>query len=580
MANSGSVKTNAYEGRYLLFSWTLTSQNLKANTSTIAWTLKGAGTGQTTRYKAGNFKVILDNTVVYSTSEDARIWLSDGTVVASGSYSFTHNAKGQKTFSVSIQGAIYYYAVNCTGSGSFSLPTISRVSLINTVTGNDTGGNLRVSYTKYVSSYTDNLLIYLGSTLIQTVSGYVNNKDITLSSGALHKIYAATGTSKTTTLTFKLQTYDGATLLGTSDGVNATLNISNSAPTIGAISYYDSNSTTNEITGDNKYIIRNNSTLTVKVDSLTALNGSTLKTLAVSGGGIDKAITLTGSSVESQTIDLGKVNQSADFTLTATLTDSRGFTTTKDINISVYDWILPTALISTQRVDNYYSETNVNITPNFSSLGGKNSITITAKYKKTTDSSYVPDVTMQAGDNTLDLDNNYAWNLQISIKDKLGTTTYNSTVGRGLPIWFVDRVLNSIGVNCFPKESESLEVSGVNILKALTYASGDTITINSLVTCALITTDAKKLRFSIPLAKSYAGLTPSFTSLQMYLRSTSGIMTQYEQVVGNSEFTITPIKTSDNILTVDIDKTTAYSGVNSDTPVVVSVYATITFNTP
>lgn len=580
MANSGSVKTNAYEGRYLLFSWTLTSQNLKANTSTIAWTLKGAGTGQTTRYKAGNFKITLDNTVVYSTSEDARIWLSDGTVVASGSYSFTHNAKGQKTFSVAIQGAIYYYAVNCTGSGSFALPTISRVSLINSVTGNDTGGNLRVSYTKYVSSYTDNLLIYLGSTLIQTVSGYVNNKDIKLSSGALSKIYAATETSKTTTLTFKLQTYDGSTLLGTSDGVNATLNISNSAPTIGAISYYDSNSTTNEITGDNKYIIRNNSTLTVKVDSLTAINGSALKTLTVSGGGIDKAITLTGSSVESQTIDLGKVNQSADFTLTATLTDSRGFTATKDINISVYDWILPTALISTQRVDNYYSETNVNITPNFSGLGGKNSITITTRYKKTTDSSYVPDVTMQAGDNTLDLDNDYAWDLQISIKDKLGTTTYNSTVGRGLPIWFVDRVLNSIGVNCFPKESESLEVSGVNILKALTYESGDTITINSLVTCALITTDAKKLRFSIPLAKSYAGLTPSFTSLQMYLRSTSGVMTQYEQIVGNSEFTITPIRTSDNILTVDIDKATAYSGVNGDTPVVVSVYATITFNTP
>ena len=580
MANSGTVKTNAYEGRYLLFSWTLTSQNLKANTSTIAWTLKGAGTGQTTRYKAGNFKVTLDNTVVYSTSEDARIWLSDGTVVASGSYSFTHNAKGQKTFSVSIQGAIYYYAVNCTGSGSFALPTISRVSLINSVTGNDTVGNLRVSYTKYVSSYTDNLLIYLGSTLIQTVSGYVNNKDITLSSGALSKIYAATETSKTTTLTFKLQTYDGSTLLGTSDGVNATLNISNSAPTIGAISYYDSNSTTNEITGDNKYIIRNNSTLTVKVDSLTAINGSTLRAIAVSGGGIDKSITLTGSSVESQTIDLGKVNQSADFTLTATLTDSRGFTTTKSVSVSVYDWILPTALITIQRVDNYYSETNINITPNFSSLGGKNSITITARYKKTTDSSYVPDVTMQAGDNTLDLDNNYAWDLQISIKDKLGTTTYNSTVGRGLPIWFVDRVLNSIGVNCFPKDSESLEVNGVNLLKSLTYASGDTITINSLVACALITTDAKKLRFSIPLAKSYAGLTPSFTSLQMYLRSTSGIMTQYEQVVGDSEFTITPIKTSDNILTVDIDKATAYSGVNGDTPVVVSVYATITFNTP
>ena len=54
-------------------------------------------------------------------------------------------------------------------------------------------------------------------------------------------------------------------------------------------------------------------------------------------------------------------------------------------------------------------------------------------------------------------------------------------------------------------------------------------------------------------------------------------MTQYAQVVGDSSFTISFIRTSANILTVDIDKTSAYPYTN-DTPVAVSVYGTIAFD--
>ena len=61
-------------------------------------------------------------------------------------------------------------------------------------------------------------------------------------------------------------------------------------------------------------------------------------------------------------------------------------------------------------------------------------------------------------------DKNYAWNYQIVIKDKFGTTTYNLTLAKGKFILFVDTKKLSVGVNCFPTNSESLEVNGVEVL--------------------------------------------------------------------------------------------------------------------
>ena len=575
MATSGSVSSNGYEGRYITFTWNLTTQNIKANTSLISWRLEGDGSAQSSRYKAGNFKVVIDGTTVYSTSQDERIWLYDGTLVASGNYTFNHNSQGQKSFNVSIQAGIYTYAVNCRGNGSFTLPVISRISDINTVSGSNITDQLSVTYTEYVASYTNNLIIAIGEDRVQTINNYNSGASFTLDSAALNSIYTAVTTAKTVNLNFRLQTYDGSTLLGTSDVVYKTFNINNSNPTIGSVDYIDSNSTTVAITGNNKYIIRNKSTLQVTVSTLTALNSATLSSITVAGGGVSQTRSISGTSDSSEVFNLGTVNQSSNFTLTVTLTDSRGYTATNTLNILVYDYNLPTATINALRVDNYYTTTNVTVNATYASLGGHNTLSISAQYKKTTESSYSAAVTIVNGETkALSLDNNYEWNLQVIVADSLGSTTYNLIIERGLPILFVDRVKNSIGINCFPQYSDSLEVNGVDFFN---FHSGDTETISGLVTSGLITTNATKLRFSIPLKKSYAGLTVSFTSLQIYLRDVSGNMTQYAQVVGDSNFTITPIVTSDNILTVDVDKTTSY-GITNDTPVAVSVYATISFS--
>lgn len=464
MATSGKVSSNGYQGRYITFSWNLTTQSIAANTSTISWRLEGDGTGQSSRYKAGNFKVVIDGVTVYSTSQDDRIWLYDGTLVASGNYTFNHNSAGEKSFNVSIQAGIYTYAVNCTGSGSFALPTINRISVINSITGANTSDELAVAYTEYVAAYTNNLIIKFGNTTLQTINNYNSGASFTLSDSALNTIYSSVTSAKTATLSFSLQTYSGSLLIGTSDAVSKTLTINDSNPSIGSISYRDSNNNTVGITGNNQYIIRNNSILEVTLDNLTSQNSATLASITVAGGGVTQTRSLSGTSDISEVFTLGTVNQSNNFTITATLTDSRGFTVTKTINVLVYDYNLPTATISALRVDNYYTTTNVTVNANYASIGGHNTLSLSAEYKKTSDSSYGTPVTLTNGQTTaLSLDNNYEWNLKVIVADSLGSTTYNLIIGRGLPIWFLDRVLSSVGINCFPLQENSLEVNGLRV---------------------------------------------------------------------------------------------------------------------
>ena len=464
MATSGKVSSNGYEGRYITFSWSLTTQNIKANTSTISWRLEGDGSAQSSRYKAGNFKVVIDGATVYSTAQDDRIWLYDGTLVASGNYTFSHNAQGKKSFTVSIQAGIYTYAVNCRGEGSFTLPTISRISDITAINGVNLSDTFNVSYTEYVASYTNNLIIALNNNRVQTITNYTSGSNFTLNNAAKTTIYNAVTTAKTVTLNFRLETYDGSTLLGTSDPISKVINIDNSAPTIGSVSYLDTNAATVAITTNNQYIIRNKSTLQVTVNTLTAINSATLASITVAGGGLSATRSLSGTTDASEVFSLGTVNQSGNFTLTVTLTDSRGFTATQSINVLVYDWALPTGVITAQRVDNYYTTTNVTVNATYASLGGHNTLTITAQYKKTTEGSYGAAVTLANGvTSQLSLDNAYEWNLKITVADSLGSTIYNLVIGRGLPIWFVDRLLSSVGINCFPLQNESLEVNGLRV---------------------------------------------------------------------------------------------------------------------
>lgn len=463
MSSSGSFKTTAYDGRYLLFSWAVQSQSIQNNTTTIKWTLAGAGTASVGYYKAGNFKVVIDGKTVYSSSD--RINLYDGTVVKSGTYTFTHNNSGNKSFTASAEAGIYTVAVNCKGSGTFTLPTIPRASTINSVSGNKITDSFSVKYTNYVSSYTNTLKIGVnGRKVKQSISNYSSGDSFTLSNTLKSDIYNASANSSNVKLDFTLATYNNGTLIGNSETITKSVSINDSNPTIGGISYIDTNSTTVAITGDNSKIIRGYSMLKVTLSDLKANNSATLSKLTVEIGGISDTISLTGTSLAVQNVDVGAVDLAGDTVLKATLTDSRGNIAVTEINVTILDYEKPTALISCARKDNYYSDTILTVNGSYSALNDKNVLTITAQYKTADSGSYGASTVITDGTpTTLSLDNTKAWKVKITLSDKLNKTTYYRDVEKGIPILFIDRGKSSVGVNCFPTGNSSFEVDGKTI---------------------------------------------------------------------------------------------------------------------
>lgn len=460
MASSGSFNTSGYSGRYLTFAWNVASQDVANNRTVINWSLRGAGGSTTNWFMSGNFKVLINGQQVYFSSN--RIQLYNGTTVASGSFTINHNNDGTASFGAYAEAGIYYVAVNCSGSGSWSLPTIPRASQpsINTWPNNspnfNIGDKITIHMNRAASVFTHTVKFNYGSTSVTVATGVTNSCTFDTSTIA-NALYALIPNANTYSNTISVTTYNGSTNIGTKTcPYNA--KVVNANPTFSA-AYLDSNATTSGVTENNQIIVRNKSSLRVNITSATALKSATLKTAKCVILGQTVSANISGSSA---TLNIGTINTSQNTTAAVTVTDSRGNSTTKNLNITVADWQAPTAIITMQRHDNYYSETDVNVDADYSSVNGKNAITIQVRTQKQGESSWSAYQTLEDNvTSVLDLDNEYAWNIQVLLTDSLGgSTTYSAVLSRGMPIIYFDRIKSSTGFNCFPQYDQSVEVSG------------------------------------------------------------------------------------------------------------------------
>ena len=478
MSSSGTFKTSAYEGACLQFDWTLKSQSTANNQSVISWTLKGAGIRSGYWYMAGPFKCVINGTTVYQSS--ARIKLYTGTVVASGELAIGHDNNGAKSFSAYAECAIYTSAVNCKGSGSWSLPDIGRASQpsLNTWPNNspnfNVGDTIVVHMNRKSTVFTHTVVLKLGSYSYTIGTGVTDNisldTDIIASS-----LYAQMPNSNSMTGEIAVTTYSGDTVIGTSSCA-IIAHVVNSNPTFD-VSYEDSNSQTVAITENNQYIIRNNSTLKISVSNAQALNSATLKSITAVVNGNAYTGTLNGST---GVVNVGLVNISSNAKVTVKLTDSRGNDGIREITVLVYDWTLPSAIIKLNRKSNYYSESILNVNANYSSIGEKNEVTIKYRTKKVANSAYSTYTAIQNNsDANFTADNEYEWNVQVNVADKLGSTTYNLLLPRGIPIAYVDTKKNSFGVNCFPKNEKSLEINGKTVFDMVYPVGSVYVSVNS-----------------------------------------------------------------------------------------------------
>ena len=460
MASSGSFNTSYYSDRCVNFSWSVKSQDVTNNRTVINWSIKGAGGSTTNWYMSGNFKVLINGQQVYFSSD--RIQLYNGTPIASGTFTINHNNDGTASFGAYAEAGIWAYAVNCSGSGSWNLPTIPRASQpsINTYPNNspnfNIGDKITIHMNRASSSFTHTVKFNYGSTSYTVATGVTNNCTFDTSTIA-NALYALIPNANTYSNTISVTTYNGSTVIGTKTcPYNA--KVVNANPTFSA-AYLDSNSTTSSVTENNQVIVRNKSTLRINVTNAAAQKSATLKTAKCVILGSTVSANISGTTA---TLNVGTINTSQNTTASVTVTDSRGNTTTKTLNITVADWQAPSAIITLKRHDNYYSETDVNVDADYASVNGKNAITIQVRTQKQGDTTWSAYQTLEDNvTSVLDLDNEYAWNIQVLLTDSLGgSTTYNVPLSRGMPIIYFDRIKSSTGFNQFPQNEQSVEIDG------------------------------------------------------------------------------------------------------------------------
>lgn len=281
--------------------------------------------------------------------------------------------------------------------------------------------------------------IYANGTLVWTETGVFESSGY--SGYIIEDFLEACTNSLTATWSVKC-TYSGHSITK-----SATYDMSGYNPTISSVTYADSNSTAQAIIGDTSKILQNVSTPAFSVTA-SAQYSATISSYSVT-------ILNTTATSASSPVSFGTIDSGTNVTAAVTVTDSRGNSKTQNVTVTMLSYESPSAIITLNRQNNYYANTDLTVDASVMSTGS-NVPTINAQYSEhglNTWSNWAGQVTIP--DNTLttqSLDNEKEWDVKVTVTDSFGgSTTYTGLfVGIGLPIFFIDRGLRALGLNCFP----------------------------------------------------------------------------------------------------------------------------------
>ena len=490
-SNSTTLYNNNGYGFTLTASFNENSTNVANNTSNITCTatFSAGGSYWSTSYPSSLTIYWHDNRENYD-RQVASISFSgialNSSQTGSGTINVTHKDDG------TLSGYAYAYfnkgstttAWACNSGGVATswtaLTTIARASQpsINTWPQNspdfNIGDTINIYMNRKSTAFTHTVTLYFGNYSYQIATGVTDNCTLDTSTIA-NNLYQQIPNANVGEGNITVITYNGSTKIGTKSCLFYA-HVVNSSPTFSA-EYQDINPETKDITENNQQLIRNNSSLQIAISNASAKNYATLSSLTAVINGTTYTGSLKGTG---GSIDVGTLNLSSNTTAQVILTDSRGISTTQNLNLIILDWVLPTAIITLQRQNNFYSETDINVNAEYSSLDNKNTISIKVRYKKVSDATYSNWTTLQDDvKQQFTLDNNYEWNVQVVLEDRIGTTTYNLVLNRGIPIAFFDRLKRSVGIDCFPANDTSLEIRGKTIADIIYPVGSIYLSVNS-----------------------------------------------------------------------------------------------------
>lgn len=456
-----SVQTSKYDGRYLKLTVIEESTSIENNTSTLKWTLESLG-GNSNYYDIYDCKITINGTVVYGPT--TTYWNGKKFPSAKGSKSgtidITHDADGTHSdVSFTLRGSVKNNSPT-NYNGTVALSNIPRQADLLTAPDFNDEGNPKITYNNPAGSSVSSLQACISLTganadiAYRDISKTGTEYTFNLTTAERNTLRNNCTTANSRTVIFIIKTVIGNTTFYSS--LTKTLSITNATPTSGSLSYADTNSTIVAITGNNQHIVRNNSTLRVTYGAATGNKGASIVSYEITFNGATQTKNAAGY------IDYGVVNISSNMTVVVKAIDSRGNTVSTSKTITIFDWLLPSAVITLNRVNNYEDSTKLKVQVTISSVNSKNAIqSIKYWYKKTSESNYYGETSINSNtEYTITKDKDYAWDFKIEIKDKFGTKTYNTTLGKGTPILYIDIKNLAVGINAYPSSSESLNVGG------------------------------------------------------------------------------------------------------------------------
>lgn len=422
MALSGTVKTNAdSNGRYYQLTWSAT-QSIANNTSTISWTLSAQGysgywVAERTLY------VTIDGATVYNKSD--RVERKVGTI-KTGTKTITHNSNGSRSFTITLGAAVYGTSVNCKGSGTFALNTIGRASTLN-VSGGTLGVAQTITADRKVSSFTHTLTWECGS-----YSGTIATKSTATSWSFTPSLELANTATKLypVGVYFKLTTYNGSTVVGTSDQT-VVMEIPTSIKPTCTVNITDPTGYSATYGG----YIQNKSKMKITVTATPAY-GSPIASYN---------IIVNKNQYNYNPATTGVITTSGSNTIIGKATDERNRTGSATTTINVLAYSSPKITFTMYRCDQDGTE---NMTGSYckvtykaviTSLSNKNSKSIKLRYKKTNDTQYTSrtinmSAYTQEGSEIFSAEDGSSYNVQMQAIDSFETSTTTAELSTGFSI--------------------------------------------------------------------------------------------------------------------------------------------------
>lgn len=425
MALSGTVKTNAdSNGRYYQLAWTAT-QSTANNTSTISWTLSAQG------YSGGwvaerTLYVTIDGATVYNKSD--RVERKVGTI-KTGTKTITHNSNGSRSFTITLGAAVYGTSVNCKGSGTFALNTIGRASTLN-VSGGTLGVAQTITADRKVSSFTHTLTWECGS-----YSGTIATKSTATSWSFTPPLELANTATQLfpVGVYFKLTTYNGSTVVGTSDQT-VVMKIPTSIKPTCTVNITDPTGYSDTYGG----YVQGKSKMKVTVSANPAYS-SPIESYS---------IIANGNTYSDNPATTGVITASGTNTIIGKATDKRNRTGSATTTINVLAYSSPKITFTMHRCDQDGTENmtgsycKVSYKAVITSLSNKNSKSIKLRYKKTSDTTYTfRTINMgsytQEGSEIFSAEDGSSYNVQMQAIDSFETSTTTAELSTGFSIMHI-----------------------------------------------------------------------------------------------------------------------------------------------